>query len=123
MFVNNEEANKLNRDSKVNSNSRVVRKSAQIEDGYSQYLCFNIIIGSNNLIPQKEYSDHQQQNYDLIKSLHDSGMGYRKIAQYLNERGFTTEEGHIWKSPNVYSVIKRYLERLKFRREKYPLNR
>ena len=85
--------------------SGVVRKSAQIEDGYSQYLCFNIIIGSNNLIPQKEYSDHQKQNHDLIKSLHDSGMGYRKIAQYLNERGFTTEEGHIWKSPNVYSVI------------------
>ena len=53
-------------------------------------------------------------------------MGYRKIAQYLNERGFTTKEGHIWKSPNVYSVIKRYLERLerlKFRRKKYPLNR
>ena len=106
--------------------SRVVRKSAQIEDGYSQYLCFNIIIGSNNLIPQKEYSDHQKQNHDLIKSLHDSGMGYRKIAQYLNERGFTAEEGHIWKSPNVYSVIKRYserLERLKFRRKKYPVVR
>ena len=53
-------------------------------------------------------------------------MGYRKIAQYLNERGFTTEEGHIWKSPNVYSFIKRYserLERLKFRRKKYPLVR
>ena len=44
----------------------------------------------------------------------------------LNERGLTTEEEHIWKSPNVYLVIKRYserLERLKFRRKKYPLVR
>ena len=96
MFVFNEETNKLNRDSKVNSHSRVVRKSTQIADGYSQYLCFNIIVGSNNLIPQKEYSDHQQQNYNLIKSLHDSGIGYRKIAQYLNEKGIKTARGNFW---------------------------
>ena len=46
--------------------SRVVRKSIQIEDGYSQYLCFNIIMGSNNLIPLMEYSDNQQQNHALV---------------------------------------------------------
>ena len=46
--------------------SRVVRNSIQIEDGYSQYLCFNIITGSNSLIPQMEHSDHQQENHALV---------------------------------------------------------
>ena len=62
--------------------------------------------------------------FKLIQSLHKDGLGYRRIAKVLNERGLTTEEGHIWKSLNVYSVIKRYserLERLKFRRKKYTL--
>ena len=90
------------------SNSRVVLKSAQSEGGYSQYLCFNIIIDSNNLIPQKEYSDHQQHNYELIKSLHDSGMGYRKIAQYLNEKGIKTARGNSWVNTQVFSVLKKY---------------
>ena len=90
------------------SHIRVVRKSIQIEDGYSQYLCFNIIIGSNNLLPQKEYSDHQQQNHDLIKSLHDSGMGYRKIAQYLNEKGIKTARENSWVNTQVFSVLKKY---------------
>ena len=88
--------------------SGVVRKSAQIEDGYSQYLCFNIIIGSNNLTPLNEYSDHQQQNYDLIKSLHNGGMGYRKIAQYLNEKGIKTARGNSWVNTQVFSVLKKY---------------
>ena len=46
--------------------SRLVQKSIQIKDTYSQYLCFNIIMGSNNLIPQMEYSDHQQENHTLV---------------------------------------------------------
>ena len=53
-------------------------------------------------------------------------MGYRRIAKVLNEKGLTTEEGHLWKNTNVYSVLKRYSERqdrLKFRRKKYPLVR
>ena len=48
------------------SHNRVVWKSIQIEDAYSQYLCFNIIMGSNNLIPQMEYSDRQQENHALV---------------------------------------------------------
>ena len=90
----------------------MVRKSAQIEGGYSQYLCFNIIIGSNNLTPLNEYSDHQQQNYDLIKSLHNGGMGYRKIAQYLNEKGIKTARGNSWRNTQVSSVLKRYDEKM-----------
>ena len=90
------------------SNSGVVQKSVFISDEYSQYLCFNIIIGSNNLSPHQEYTDTQQKNYDLIKSLHDSGLGYRKIAQHLNDKGIKTARGNSWVNTQVFSVLKKY---------------
>ena len=99
------------------------------ENGYSNHICFNVSVRFNNLISEQNpnrYSDKQLEIFKLIQSLHKDGLGYRRIAKVLNERGLTTEEGHFWKSPNVYSVIKRYserLERLKFRRKKYPLVR
>ena len=30
------------------------------------------------------YSDSQPETYNLIKSLHDGGLGYRRIAHHLN---------------------------------------
>ena len=92
---------------------------------YSNYLFYEVSKRFNNLLPEqnpKRYSEKQLEIFRLIQSIHKDGLGYRRIAKVLNERGLTTEEGHIWKSPNVYSVIKRYserLERLKFRRKKY----
>ena len=55
-------------------------KSAFLKEKFSQYLCFTVTIGSNDLIAEQEYTEQQHQNYELIKSLHDGGMGYRKIA-------------------------------------------
>ena len=52
----------------------------------------------------------------MIKSLHDSGMGYRKIAKYLNEKGIKTARGNTWVNTQVFSVLKKYrlrLERIK----------
>ena len=92
---------------------RVVEKSAYSLNGYSQYLCFNIIIGSNKLIPYKEYSKVQQQNYELIKELHESGLGYRRIAAHLNVIEIKTKKGNLWKHNNVYSVVKKYKEKQK----------
>ena len=81
----------------------------------------------NNLLPEQNptrYSEKQLGIYRLVKSLHKDGLGYRRIAKVLNERGLTSEEGHVWKNTNVYSVLKRYSERqerLNFRKKKYPL--
>ena len=83
----------------------------------------------NNLLPEQNptrYSEKQLEIYRLVKLLHKDGLGYRRIAKILNERGLTTEEGHFWKNTNVYSVLKRYSERqnkLKFRSKKYALVR
>ena len=55
--------------------SGVVRKSVQTGGGFSQYLCFNIIIQSNDLCAEQQYTEEQQRNHDLIKSLRDGGIG------------------------------------------------
>ena len=68
-------------------------------------------IGSNDLIAEQEYTEQQHQIYELIKSLHYVGMGYRKIAQYLNEQGIKTVRGNTWKNTQVFSVLKKYRAR------------
>ncbi len=86
-------------------------KSAFLKEKFSQYLCFTVTLGSNDLIAEQEYTEQQHQNYELIKSLHDGGMGYRKIAQYLNEQGIKTVRGNTWKNTQVFSVLKKYRAR------------
>ena len=51
--------------------------------------------------------------YDLIKFLDESGLGYRKIAKLLNVKNIKTINGNLWESNQVYSILKRYKERLK----------
>ena len=68
-------------------------------------------IGSNDLIAEQESTEQQHQNYELIKSLHDGGMGFWKIAQYLDEQGIKTVRGNTWKNTQVFSVLKKYRAR------------
>ncbi len=63
------------------------------------------------MIGEQEYTEQQHQNYELIKSLHDRGMGYRKIAKYLNQIGLTTARNTTWTNTKVFSFLKRYKER------------
>ena len=51
--------------------------------------------------------------FQKIQSLHQSGLGYRKIAKQLNAEGITTHQGNRWEGKNVYSAIKRHKEREK----------
>ena len=68
----------------------------------------NLILNYNS----NNWSEEQQETYDLIKSLYDSGLGYRKIAQYLNEKEIKTAKGNDWKNTQVYSVLMRYEEKM-----------
>ena len=86
-------------------------KSVFIEEKFSHYLSFTVTIDSNDLIAEQEYTEQQHQNYELIKSLHDGRMGYRKITQYLNEQGIKTVRGNTWKNTQVFSVLKNYRAR------------
>ena len=111
-------------------NCRVDQIGQYFSNGeYSNYLFYEVSKRFNNLLPEQNptrYSEKQLTIFRLVQSLNKDGLGYRRIAKVLNERGLTTEEGHLWRNRNVYSVLKRYSERqdrLKFRRKKYPLVR
>ena len=59
------------------------------------------------------YSKNQQDVFDLIRSLQDHGMGYRKIANHLNALYIRTSRGREFKNTHINSVLKRYRERQK----------
>ena len=110
--------------------SRVGQIGQYFSDGeYSNYLFYEVSKSFNNLLPEQNptrYLEKQLEIFRLVQSLHKGGLGYRRIAKVLNERGLTTEECHLWKNTNVYSVLKRFSERqnrLKFRGKKYHLVR
>ena len=59
----------------------------------------------------EKYTPQQQEIFNKIQSLHNSGLGYRKISHYLNDKGILTNKGKRWGGNNVYSVLKRHKER------------
>ena len=79
------------------------------ENAYANYLFYIVSKRFNNLWPQQNpynYSEQQITNYKLIESLHRIGIGYRKIAQILNERGIQTKNDKDWTNGLVHSVLK-----------------
>ena len=105
---------------RISENSLFFTKKTSIRS-----ICFNVKIRFNNLISEQNpnrFSKKQYSRYRLIKTLHESGLGYRMILSYLNEKAFTTKNGFIWKPSCVFSVLKRFKERqerIKFRNKKY----
>jgi hypothetical protein len=83
------------------------------EPKYSHFLCFTVSVKTNKFVyfPLEKYTPQQKEIYELIKSLHDNGMGYRRISYHLNDKGIKTTRGNEWKSNNVFSVLKRHKER------------
>ena len=73
---------------------------------------FNVSVQFNNLIVERgRYSEVWENTYRMINSYRVDGLGYRRIANLLNDRGKTTASGKKWSSADVYSVIRRYCER------------
>ena len=44
---------------------------------------------------------------NMIQKLHDEGMGYRKIAEWLNEHGYKTVRGRKFFNTHVFSILKK----------------
>ena len=69
---------------------------------YSHYLCFTVSVRTNKFALKQldRYSPEQEEVFQKIKSLHESGLGYRKIAHHLIEKGLllTREKSGVrWK--------------------------
>ena len=96
------------------SNSGISQNRFFFGEEYKQYLTFSVEITTNTLISaynENVWSDEQEHTHNRIKSLHDSGKGYRTIAKLLNAEGSRTAKNKEWKNSNVYAVLKRYAER------------
>ena len=80
---------------------------------YTHYLCFSVKVKTNKFVyfPLEKYTPQQQEVFNKILSLHNSGLGYKNISHYLNSKGILTHKGKQWGNNNVYSVLKRYKER------------
>ena len=70
------------------------------------YLCFTATLRTSKL-KVFPYSEYQQFLHDTIKELHDGGMGYRKIAEWLNERDYKTPRGKRFYNNHVFSILKK----------------
>ena len=86
------------------------------EPKYASFLCFVVSVQTNKLMSRRGgigYSKLQKETHDLIKSLRESGLGYRRIAHHLNSKNIKTYTGKQWKGNHVYATLKRFKEREK----------
>ena len=56
-----------------------------------------------------------------MKIMHDSGIGYRRIAYWLNGHGYTTPRGHEFKNTHVFSNLKKKKVRDECQNKRYEL--
>ena len=74
------------------------------EPKYSHYLYFQVSNRTNRFTAcnSDRYSARQKELHDYIKTLHDSGMSYRRITKLLNKKGIKTHTGKEW---SLISII------------------
>ena len=76
----------------------------------NQYLNIKIVTKSQLLYTDNQYShynSYQELLYNLVNTLKDRGLGYRKISHYLNNNGYKTVRGNSFYNSSVHSIIKK----------------
>ena len=101
----------LNHYSDCNRHCRVSQSSDLTSLQNHQYLHFILYCRSNNLTYEKEISARQFALLRIIKTLKNEGLGYRKIAKWLNVSGIKTHTNKDFKNNHVHAILKRFSER------------
>ena len=57
------------------------------------------------MVYKRELTSRQQEVYELIKSLHDSGLGYRRIGKRLRDMNIKTARETVFKNNNVFAQL------------------
>ncbi len=70
------------------------------------FLRFEVEVTSYQLWNTK-YSPYQSYLHDRVKELKSEGLGYRRIANKLNEEGLKTVRGKVFVGASVYSILKK----------------
>ena len=90
-----------------------VRWLVFLEKYVKPYLNVTLQVKSQTLQSnQSNYNEYQEFLYDTCKKLHDSGLGYRKISYYLQERNILSVKGKVLKNNHDHSIIKKGTIRL-----------
>ena len=78
--------------------------------GYSSdivtYLTFDVNLRTSNLWVTP-YSSHQQFLCDSVSDFRDKGWTFQKIADWLNDNGYKSARGKVFRSSHVHSIIKK----------------
>ena len=78
--------------------------------GYSSdivtYLTFDVNLRTSDLWVAP-YSSHQQFLYDTVSDFRDKGWTFEKIADWLNDNGYKSARGKVFRSSHVHSIIKK----------------
>ena len=69
-------------------------------------LIFHLRVRASHLNAQT-YSQYQQFLYQEIIDLREKGWTFAKIANFLNEGGYSTVRGKMFKSSHVHSIVKK----------------
>ena len=68
---------------------------------FNVYMNFTVTCRTNSLVYKRELTSRQEEMYEIIKSMHDSG------PKLLNAEGSRTAKNKEWRNSNVYGVLKR----------------
>ena len=90
------------------SHGRIVSNGCVIpsDNGVDNYFCFEMVLRFKSS-PVRPYSEYRQFLATTIEDLRDEGLGYRKIAQWLREKGYKPPRGKQFYGNHVYSILKR----------------
>ena len=107
----------------VHSNA-IGNSGVMLDSVFVKRISFTLSFQSNNLIADtSRYSKEQEDLFQLVDYLHQEGLSYPKIADYLNERKYLTYSGKPYRKSNITSLIvrnKQRKERIKLRNKVYP---
>ena len=76
------------------------------EPNIQVFLLFTIKITASHL-KKTRYNPYQLKLWKIIKEKHDTGMGYRRISDWLNKHGYKTPRGKKFKNNHVFSILKK----------------
>ena len=65
-----------------------------------------MVLKTGNLLAGR-YSEYQQFLYDTISELHNEGLNFQQIADWLNENDYTTLRGKTFRNNDVHSIVKK----------------
>ena len=70
------------------------------------YLAFTVKIAASHL-RKIRYTPYQYELWNICNSMREEGATFPAIAKYLNENGYKSTRGKLFKNPHIHSILKK----------------